>query len=188
VAQEKGYVRVEALTLHNLGRLYRNLGREEKALQYLESSLALWRKVGDQESMARTMAVLGRLGYELGHLSKAHDYFEEALQIRDEIGHKNEVVETLSDLAVVTLAQGDVERAQTLIDQSLFLGEGLPGPGPSYAYARYRSAEMAEALGDVGKAMAEAEEALKIYENFGIKYRSAEVQGFIRRLKHETKS
>jgi tetratricopeptide (TPR) repeat protein/Cdc6-like AAA superfamily ATPase len=182
VSQEKRYPRVEALALHNLGRLYQNIGENEKAIDYLEESLAIWRNASEPEWIARSMAVLGHLKYELGKLSEARSYLEEALELRNRIRHENEVIETLSDLAVVALAQGDEQVAFAFSDQSLFLGQDLPGPEPSYAYTLYRRAEMEAMVENHSKAIDLAKEAFEIYKDFGVKYMAEEVRGFLQRL------
>jgi tetratricopeptide (TPR) repeat protein len=183
VSQEKRYPRVEALALHNLGRLYQNIGENEKAINCLEKSLVNWRDISEPEWIARSMAVLGRLKYTLGELSEAHNYLKEALELRNRIKHENEVIETLSDLAVVVLAQGDEQEAYVLSDQSIFLGQDIPGLGPSYAYTLYRRAEMEAMVENHSKAIDLAKEAFEIYKDFGVKYMAEEVQGFLQAAK-----
>ncbi len=181
-SREKHYPKVEALASHNLARLYRNTGENEKAIDYSEKSLAIWRSVNEPEWIARSMVLLSRLKYEQGKLSEARSYLEEALELRNRLKHQNEVIETLSDLAVVALAQGDEEEAFAFSDQSLFLGQDLPGPGPSYAYTLYRRAEMEAMLENLSKAVDRANDALEIYEDFGVKYMVEEVQKFLQQL------
>jgi tetratricopeptide (TPR) repeat protein/Cdc6-like AAA superfamily ATPase len=182
ISRERHHPKVEALALHNLGRLYRNIGENEKAVDCLEESLKIWGNASEPEWIARSMAVLGHLKYELGKLSEARGYLEEALELRNRINHENEVIETLSDLAVVALAQGDEQEAFVFSDQSLFLGQDLPGPGPSYAYTLYRRAAMEAMVENYSKAIDLAKEAFEIYKDFGVKYMAEEVQGFLQWL------
>lgn len=179
LSQERGYLREGALALHNLGRLYRNIGEPEKAVGYLTEALLIWMNLGDQEWQARTAAVLGRIEYQSGHLSQARAHLEEALRLRRSIGHENEIVETLADLALVSLAEGKEREAAHLLDESLYRGQELPGPGPSYAYAVYRAAEMEKELGHLSEVRRLAGEAYRIYEDFGVNYMAQEVQRFL---------
>jgi len=183
LAQERGYERVEALALRNLGLLARDTGENKKALELLERSLALWSKLKEPEWIVYANGSLGILKYRMGNLPEARRHFEEALKLRKEIGESGGIAESLSDLARVVFAQGDIEKALELSDESLFLAQEISKPARSYAYALHHRAEIEENLGNIARAVKLAEEAYKIYEDLGAKDAARKVKKHLERLK-----
>ncbi len=182
LAEENGYERVEALALHNLGRLARDIGEYEEALELLERSLGLWSKLGEKDWIVSANGSLGVLKYKMGNLPEAQRHFEEALELRGEIGESGGIAQSLSNLAQVIFAQGDIERALELSDQSLFLAREIAKPAQSYAYALHRRVEIEEELGNVAMARKLAREAYETYKDLGAKDAAMKVEKVLERL------
>jgi tetratricopeptide (TPR) repeat protein len=167
-AQRRGYRRVEALALRNLGRLAGEKGDIEKGVAYLEKSLALWRELADAEWLARTVEALGLFVYQQGNWAGARGCLEEALALHREIGYLDGEINTLCELALVMAEPGDAEVALELSEQALALAGTIEKPAPPYAYALWSRAQLEEKLGlSPEKRCQRIKEAVRIYEDAG---------------------
>ena len=72
--RELGSHQGEALTVNNIGRLYRDLGQHQTALDYYNKALPLWREVGNRNGEALALSDIGRAYADLGQPAKALDY------------------------------------------------------------------------------------------------------------------
>ncbi|NJN12585.1 MAG: tetratricopeptide repeat-containing protein [Richelia sp. RM1_1_1] len=53
--QKIGWHKGEASTLHNIAEAYRNLGEYDKALNYFQQSLAIYKQYGDEDDGIGTL-------------------------------------------------------------------------------------------------------------------------------------
>lgn len=181
---KKGFERVEALSIGNLGVMAQKAGDCKAALERLERSLTLWQEIGDQGWIAYALARLGRLKYEMGALDEAKRILEQTLELRSEIGYVGELAEAESELALVEFGLGNEATALDLSEGSLIRARlEIEPPSPAYAYVVFRRAELEERRGDLSEAKRRAQEALTLYKNLGhTRYKGAEVRGFCERL------
>ena len=61
--------------------VYDALGEKQKALDYYEQALPLYRQVGDRGGEATTLNNIGMVYSALGEKQKALDYYEQALPL-----------------------------------------------------------------------------------------------------------
>lgn len=77
-------------TLHNIAVAYHNLGENQKALEYYNRALEVWKTIGNKTREAMTILGTGQIYSDLGESQKAFDYFDQALGIsekaRDNVG------------------------------------------------------------------------------------------------------
>ena len=115
-----------AMTLNNLGTLFKNTNKLKQAQDYYEEALEIYRDLAKQNPeaykpyVAITLNNLGALLYATNDLKQAQDYYEEALEIRRELAEQNpeaykpDVAMTLNNLVIPYLElkkKGDAEKA-----------------------------------------------------------------------------
>ncbi|WP_392534355.1 CHAT domain-containing protein [Nostoc sp. C117] len=111
----------EAFTVAHLGKIYSDLGQQEKALDYLNQALLLRRQLGDKTGETITLNNIGSTYSDLGELQKALDYFHQALLINREIGDKTGEARTINNIGNVYLNSGESQKALDYFQQSLSL-------------------------------------------------------------------
>ncbi|HEX8128163.1 MAG TPA: tetratricopeptide repeat protein, partial [Pyrinomonadaceae bacterium] len=67
----------EAVTLSNMGMVYNDLGQRQKALDFTEQSLAIFRDIGNLGFEAGVLANLGEINLRWGDNRKAADYYSD---------------------------------------------------------------------------------------------------------------
>ncbi|MBD2515942.1 CHAT domain-containing protein [Nostoc sp. FACHB-973] len=111
----------EAFTVAHLGKIYSDLGQQQKALFYLNQALLLRRQIGDKTGETITLNNIGSVYSDLGELQKALDSFHEALLIKREIGDKIGEARNLNNIGNVYLNSGESQKALDYFQQSLTL-------------------------------------------------------------------
>ncbi|MFD0632123.1 tetratricopeptide repeat protein [Catenulispora yoronensis] len=79
--EERGNATAVATNLANLGDTLRGLGRRDEALELLDQSLELRRKVGDIGGLSNGLAIKGRIHAYFEELEAARDALSEALRL-----------------------------------------------------------------------------------------------------------
>lgn len=151
---------------HNLGVVYRSLGKMERAREYLERALDIYEKEEDriEESWARNN--LGRVYFDIGNQEQARRYYEQALSIcQEEEDGPGEVV-ALNNLGHVYRALGQKEQEQKYYEQALSISREIKDRGGEAAALD----NLGQALADLGqreKAQTYFEQALSIFREEG---------------------
>ncbi len=78
----------EALTLHNMGGVYLNLGEQQKALEYYSQSLPLRRAVDDRGGEAVTLSSMAFVKRSLGNFTEALTDIEASLKLIENLRRK----------------------------------------------------------------------------------------------------
>jgi tetratricopeptide (TPR) repeat protein len=104
----------EGTTLVNLSQIYHVRGDYDRALGYLEQSLAICREIGDKAGEGTALSSLDQIYYVRGDYDRALGYLEQSLAIRREIGHKVGLVATLHTMGHIARQADNLERAMTL--------------------------------------------------------------------------
>jgi len=107
------FKRGEASTLSNLGRVYNNLGQKDKALEYLNQSLPLWREAGNRSGEAETLDSIGRAYADMGQGAKSLEYFQHALEL---FGQEGEIGGAGLVLCNLGKAYADLGQKQKALD------------------------------------------------------------------------
>ncbi|MEZ4622942.1 MAG: NB-ARC domain-containing protein [Caldilineaceae bacterium] len=172
VAQQHGYVQLEALALRNLGRVIIRDGDYVTALQLLRDSLNLWDRNGDlgQGWIAHTLSAIGEAEYHLGDYESARDSLVHAWRLRRQDGDTDGIIAATSDIALVLLAMGEDQRALFWSDRGLNRAEQIAKPARAYAYAHQRRAELEELRGNSVAARKHSHEAIQTYEALGMSH------------------
>jgi tetratricopeptide (TPR) repeat protein len=156
-----------ALTLHQIGQLYRAEGEYDWALAaYAVSLRGMKRELGiNHPNVASIMGNIGNLQKEMGDLNSAYETYQQVLAIesyRLGLSHPDVAI-TLHNIATIDAARGNNRNALTLYDQVLSLQRKLFGEGHmSLAVTATCMGDVYERIGDVEKAIDAFDEALRI--------------------------
>jgi CHAT domain-containing protein/predicted negative regulator of RcsB-dependent stress response len=115
----------EAVTLNNIGAIYRSLGETQKALEKYNEALPILRAVGDRSEEAITLNNLGLAYQSLGEMQKALEKYNEALPLRRAVGDRRGEAETLLGIARAEQKQGNLTRARQSGEQAISIVESV---------------------------------------------------------------
>jgi tetratricopeptide (TPR) repeat protein len=108
-----------AQTLNNLGIVYLNQGKLDKAIDCYKKSLEIKRQLGDDNGVGVTLCNLGAI-YEIqGKLDDAIDCDKKSLEILRQLGDDHMVAQTLHNLGIVYQTQGKLDEAIDCYKKSL---------------------------------------------------------------------
>ncbi|MDY6936835.1 MAG: CHAT domain-containing protein [Cyanobacteriota bacterium] len=119
--QELGDRAGEALTLQGIGKVYDDLGENQRALEYFEQTLPLFQAVADRAGEARTFTNIGNIYSEWGENQRALEYFEQSLRLLQAVDDRGQEAASLNGIAVVYSDLGEKHRALEYFEQSLRL-------------------------------------------------------------------
>jgi tetratricopeptide (TPR) repeat protein len=139
-----------AQMLFEMGRAYFGLGVRDRARRFVETSLAIRRRVSPEGKIeiARTLDFLGVVLREQGELDAAEQAYHDALRVRRELlgPRRREVARTLNGLAGVLRAEGRFRDADSVSREAVAIDEAGP---------ERNSIDLAESLDGLGQAVQE---------------------------------
>lgn len=106
---------------HALGQMKWDQGEREAAVISYETSLALWRELGDKKGLCGVLDGLGFALNKLGNTPKALEYHRESLVIWRELGDQRNIAMSLYNQAVAEQQQGNHQLAKPLFEEALEL-------------------------------------------------------------------
>jgi predicted ATPase/class 3 adenylate cyclase len=112
---------LRARPMYALGVLLDQRGEPERAAELVQRSLAVFRELGDRESVARALNSLGGIKRALGELESARSLLEESIGVRRELGDEPGTAGALTNLGSVAFEQGDFEEAEARLTEALTL-------------------------------------------------------------------
>ena len=155
----------EALTLNNLGKIYRYQARWNEAIRYYERSLSIFRELGalpsadplaDRHAESQILIDLGKI-YDYQSLwSEAIDYYEQSLPIFRELSDRQGEGEILNDLGELYENQYNWSQAIDCYEQSLLIFRELGD--------RHTEGKTLINLGNVYESQYKWSEAISYYE------------------------
>ena len=138
IRKRVGNLRGEAITLDQLGSLYREVAEPQKALGAYQRALSIFERFGDQGSTVNTRSNLGWLYLTMGRLDPAHENFEIALAGLAKSADRNAEAHVHAGLAQVARLNGDLEAARSHLEKALEIVEAqrssVPGQGLRASY------------------------------------------------------
>ncbi|HEY7473208.1 MAG TPA: adenylate/guanylate cyclase domain-containing protein [Gemmatimonadota bacterium] len=114
-------LREQALSLKLLGMAHQVAGRFGEAQGRKEEALAIFRRMGDHQTVGMMLNSLGETLRLKGDYAAARDRYQEALSIARETGHRPEQILCLSNLAGARLGLGEFEEAERLLTEAIDL-------------------------------------------------------------------
>jgi predicted ATPase/class 3 adenylate cyclase/DNA-binding CsgD family transcriptional regulator len=128
INRELGDTRITALSLFALARLHRLSGGDlAQAHTWLDESFALFREVGDKESIANCLYLLGMLALDEGDTARAASRVEQALALFQEMKLQDGTALSLYALAGAATIQGNYARSQALYEEGIAVARKVGG-------------------------------------------------------------
>jgi tetratricopeptide (TPR) repeat protein len=156
----------EGVALGNLGIAYRNLGENQRAIEFHEQSLTFARELGNRRDEGGVLGNLGIAYAELGETQQAIQFFEQALAIARELGDRRFEGAMLGNLGIAYTLLGKTQRAIEFSEQQLTIARELGDRrGEGQALGSLGSAYMK--LGETQKAIKFLEQRLTIAREIG---------------------
>lgn len=162
-----GWRHGESFLLANLGNTWFAVADYEQASQRHQEALAICRMVEDRQGEATSLDTLGLVAQLQGDLSTARANYEQALHIQRAIGYPRGEAFTLTHLGHCLLASGDPAAAAEAFQTALHIRRRLSAANPAAIDAVAGLAQAAQARGDLGTALARAQEVAHWLETHG---------------------
>jgi tetratricopeptide (TPR) repeat protein len=145
---------------------------DAQAQALLETSLPLFRQIGNAWCLGWNLGELGQIVYRRGQYNRAAALFKESLAQLTVVGHSAGIAMALYGFGKAAHDQGEHAQAAALLDEGLarFREAGHPGPIADVLCAR---GTVALAQGDVDRATVLLEESLAFSQTLGKSARSA---------------
>jgi len=146
IQRDSGDETYQALCLNNIGNAYTLKGDNEDALTYLQQALQLREKLNNPGDIAQTLQSLGTAYAALGQYDSAMQSFMRGLDLYRKSGDNLSAAKMSHSMALVFEYQGRIGPAVSILQDAV----------KAFRAAGDRSSNMAEALGDLAGALAEA--------------------------------
>ncbi|MDB9513041.1 CHAT domain-containing protein [Kamptonema animale CS-326] len=165
----------EATTLNNIGLAYKDLGEKQKAKEYFNQALPLFRAMGDRAKEATTLTNIGLVYSDLGEKQQALDYYKQALDLRQKAGDRRGEALTLNNTGTIYSELGKPQKAEEYFNQALSLFRAV-GDRPGEALTLYNMANIKGDRGNLIAALTDIETSIKIIENLRTKITNDELR------------
>jgi eukaryotic-like serine/threonine-protein kinase len=146
IQRDSGDETYQALCLNNIGNAYTLKGENEDALTYLQQALQLREKLNNPGDIAQTLQSLGTAYAALGQYDSAMQSFMRGLDLYRKSGDNLSAAKMSHSMALIFEYQGRIGPAVSILQDAV----------KAFRDAGDRSSNMAEALGDLAGALAEA--------------------------------
>jgi predicted ATPase/transcriptional regulator with XRE-family HTH domain len=131
-----------------------------------DESLALFRRIGDEEGVALALGAAGVSAMGQGHHEEGIGLIEQSIELGSRLGQKEGPAILSSYAASVPLARGDIVRARELAEQGLAIARQTE-VGVGVFVALHILAQVALAEGDLDRATRLYEEGLRVSVELG---------------------
>lgn len=155
-AQQAGNLAGVSTTLHNLGTVYLNQGRWEKAIDCYQESLKIYRQRKDCQGEAQSLNNLGGVYKNQGRWEDAISCYQESLKICRQLGDRHGTAPSLMNLGIVYKNQGKWEEAIDCYQKSLEICRQFGD--------RHGAAQILMALGTVYNDQSKWEQSIACYQ------------------------
>jgi len=157
-----------AVSHHNIGIAFRNLGESDKALENYLKTLKIFRNLGDIPKVARVLNSIGIVHETLNDIDKAFQSYQEALKILEEIKDTNFIYQTLNNLGNIFEEKGEYKKALDYYQRALEF-EKINNYQQGISLSLNNIGYLYEELGENEKALDYYLESLKIKEKLQYK-------------------
>ncbi|MHC4954869.1 MAG: tetratricopeptide repeat protein [Planctomycetota bacterium] len=183
LADETDDERLRAKVEEAVGSLRTRTGNNDEAKGHFETSLALFREVGDRPGEATALANIGNVFLSLGRYEEAQERFERGLAIVREIGDRKAEASALGNLGNLLKFLGRMEEAKARLEEDLAICREI-GDRLGEASATGNLGNVQLALGRYDGAQAQLERSLEICRAIGNRRGEAISSGSLGTLFH----
>jgi tetratricopeptide (TPR) repeat protein len=162
----------EINSLRKLGEALTQLDKPKPALQVLERSVDLARKIGNKRYWLWSLEALGVALLREKSLDRASTVYDQARDLSLELQSPHDTAEVVSDLAEIAELRGDRPAALAGFEQARAMYERLGEPA-AVAWTLASRASAYQAADSLPEARADLEAALAIVENLRVKPRAS---------------
>jgi tetratricopeptide (TPR) repeat protein len=152
-----------------IGNFAAILGDYAAAEKHLQTSIALWRQLGDLSKAAEALSVRGNIALNQLDYEAASSMGEEALQVFREHDDRRGIAGALYDLALVARGCGNYPRALQLLDESMAIWTQV-GDTNWIATVGFGLGMTHRLAGDPARAGAALATASELYRRLGDRY------------------
>ncbi len=158
----------------NLGNLASNQGRCYEAKNYFETSLKIFKALGDKAGSAYTLVGLGNLALQQNRYDEAKIYYEKSIKFFEKLKDKTGLANTLISVGSLLFQQGIYNEAKNYWERALEIFEEL-GNKAGTAKTLHNLAILASEQGRYYEAKNYYEKSLEIFERLGDKAVTASI-------------
>jgi tetratricopeptide (TPR) repeat protein len=115
-----------AVLANNLAVLMMSTRAYDRAGQYLDECIAIYRTLGDEARAAHSLCVRGNMNFARGTLDHAERDFREAVPITRELGYPFGLSLAFNGLAILALLNGNRDEARLSAQESLAVIPHIP--------------------------------------------------------------
>ncbi|HEV2666826.1 MAG TPA: tetratricopeptide repeat protein, partial [Blastocatellia bacterium] len=161
--QSMDNLRGQAITIYGIG-LTLATSDPQQALEYLDRSLELRRKVGDRRGEVLTLSAIGNIYNYLGHSERAVESLQRSLELSRTLGGLNIQANPLPRLGWAHLTLRHLDESRDYYEQALRICQST-GDRESESLARYGLARVEMERGRLDEARRHIEGSLEIIES-----------------------
>lgn len=107
----------------NFGVFYTSKGMLSTAIEKLNESLSLFKKIENNEGISKVLFSLGNLYYKKGQLEQALTSYSDAYRIKLKLDDQNAIAKVLNNIANIYMDMSDYQKALEFYQQALSIHE-----------------------------------------------------------------
>lgn len=150
------------------GTIYQDKGELDRALDYYERSLKVFKRDEYKENIAEALNNIGTIYDERGNHIKALEYYQQSLALREEIGNGQDIAKCLNNIGIVHWMQGDFDQSIEYTEQSLEIFKEN-GNTQNVALTLSNLGAVLQSKGNLKRALECYRQSLVIFEEIGNK-------------------
>ena len=116
---------LQAIGYINLGTIYKNSGKPDKAEESYMKSLEINEALGRQQDVAFANGNLGIIYYTRGEYDKAEEFYLESLEINEALDRQEDMAIQYCNLGIIYKKRGELDRAEEFYLKSLNINKSL---------------------------------------------------------------
>ncbi|MCF8358183.1 MAG: tetratricopeptide repeat protein [Prolixibacteraceae bacterium] len=180
IGDEKGV----AYSLNNIGVLYWQWGKHDRAINYFYSALPYFEKLNLTEETATMLSNIAAYYTETGMYHKADSFYNCSLEKYRTIGHRNGVAQVLAGMGKVCMLQEEYDTALEYIGQSYQIRKEL-GDKEGQAGNYYNRGLIFYKKGLFDEANSELKRSLELAEEIGSKHNQILILGLLAKVQEK---
>ncbi|MBW2173104.1 MAG: tetratricopeptide repeat protein [Deltaproteobacteria bacterium] len=147
-----------AMSLNNIGTIYRITGNYEEAVSFFDESVATYSDLNDQEGVVKALSNKAATLIRAGKLDKAELVLEEAIQVLPAGSNEGLLVPVLQNRGVLLTKRESYEDAEKVLDRCLNQARSLDPMGMASLHFAYgnlmlKTGRSTDAIGSFEKAL-----------------------------------